>query len=224
MIFLKEYEFITSVTFNVGVSAFYLALVYFLKRVNFNVGPIIPFYNLTQIVFCGYMAYRFIGDMSGITITLTPEVEMSAFFFFISKYLDLFDTVIIVLKKNFRQLTFLHLFHHVSIIFFSITLIQNEYGFTDMRGSVFNIFLYLLNTLVHFFMYGHYFITSYGIRNPFKIIITKLQIIQFFIAIGVSIGLLITNHEINNVTVHSITIVYMMSMILLFGNFFFKNY
>ena len=32
-------------------------------------------------------------------------------------------------------------------------------------------------------MYGHYYITSYGINNPFKKYITKLQITQFYLCI-----------------------------------------
>jgi len=35
--------------------------------------------------------------------------------FYFSKIIEFIDTVIMMLKKNFRQVTFLHVYHHVSV-------------------------------------------------------------------------------------------------------------
>ena len=35
--------------------------------------------------------------------------------FYMSKILDFVDTVIIIVRRKWRQLSFLHVFHHVSI-------------------------------------------------------------------------------------------------------------
>ena len=38
--------------------------------------------------------------------------------FYISKILDFFDTITIVLQKKWKQLSFLHVYHHSSVFMF----------------------------------------------------------------------------------------------------------
>ena len=38
----------------------------------------------------------------------------------------------------------------------------------------------LINSVTHVFMYTHYLWTSYGRKNPFKALLTKWQITQFY--------------------------------------------
>jgi elongation of very long chain fatty acids protein 4 len=37
------------------------------------------------------------------------------YMFYMSKYVEFMDTIIMVLKRNMRQITFLHVYHHSSI-------------------------------------------------------------------------------------------------------------
>lgn len=41
------------------------------------------------------------------------------YYFYCLKLLDLCDTIFFVLRKNTRQVSFLHLYHHVAVLFFS---------------------------------------------------------------------------------------------------------
>ena len=94
----------------------------------------------------------------------------------ISKLIDWIDTYLIVLKKKSqKQLSFLHLYHHSTIGIIWCYLIVNDYAW----GTV--TFGALCNSFVHCVMYTHYFITSFGIKNPFKKWVTNIQMIQFAI-------------------------------------------
>lgn len=46
---------------------------------------------------------------------ITKEGEYFIFVHYLSKFLDLLDTVFICLKKKERQLIFLHVYHHATI-------------------------------------------------------------------------------------------------------------
>ena len=72
-------------------------------------------------------------------------------------------------------------------------------------------------------MYGHYYITSYGINNPFKKYITKLQIIQFYSCILHSfIVVLYENIVPKKLALFELS--YHIGMIFLFSNFYKKTY
>lgn len=61
--------------------------------------------------------------------------------------------------------------------------------FCNIRGNFDNIFHYqfflgLLNTIIHTFMYAHYFVTSLKIWKPWwKKYLTQMQILQFILAL-----------------------------------------
>ena len=72
-------------------------------------------------------------------------------------------------------------------------------------------------------MYTHYYVTSYGINNPFKKYITKLQILQFYSCILHSfIVVLYENIVPKKLALFELS--YHISMILLFSNFYNKTY
>ena len=52
----------------------------------------------------------------GLNQAYSSSVEFFMLVHFGSKYLDFGDSVFMVLKQNYRQLSFLHLFHHSSIL------------------------------------------------------------------------------------------------------------
>jgi len=91
--------------------------------------------------------------------------------YYLSKYYELLDTVILVLKK--KNLIFLHVFHHDIMVWMSWLWINSNYG-TAWWGV-------FTNTLVHVFMYYYYFVSTMGIQPWWKRYITTGQIIQFCI-------------------------------------------
>lgn len=139
-------------------------------------------YNVVQIVVCLYMTIGLAPVVSfpnvfGINSTFTPQGEWFIFVHYLSKYLDWFDTFFIVAKGNAsKQLSFLHVYHHATIgVVWGILLHLGCGNGTCRYGA-------LINSITHVIMYSHYLWTSFGLKNPFKALVTKWQIFQFYTA------------------------------------------
>lgn len=95
--------------------------------------------------------------------------------YYITKYLDLFDTVFFILRKKNNQITFLHVYHHAGMVF-------AVYVFMTFLAGSHSTMLGVINLLVHTVMYAYYFITSLRpIKRAlwWKRHITQLQLLQF---------------------------------------------
>lgn len=91
--------------------------------------------------------------------------------FYLSKFYELFDTLILVLRK--RPLNFLHYYHHSVVL---------PLFYVYMRtGMVLQWILVVANSTVHVAMYYYYAMATLGRRVWWKKYITKAQIIQFII-------------------------------------------
>ena len=92
--------------------------------------------------------------------------------------------MLMVAKKNFHQVSFLHVYHHATT-FFPVWWANVKYG---PGGDAY--FCCFLNSFIHVLMYGYYFFAAIGIKTPLKYIITQLQMLQFCAFIFQSIYLL----------------------------------
>ncbi|CAE6493185.1 unnamed protein product [Rhizoctonia solani] len=105
----------------------------------------------------------------------TPRLEFYYMINYYIKYVELADTVFLVLKK--KPLAFLHVFHHAATALLCFTQLNG-------RTSVSWVPI-VLNLTVHVFMYYYYWATAGGrkiwaSRAPLKYL-TTMQITQFVI-------------------------------------------
>lgn len=98
------------------------------------------------------------------------------YIFFLTKLIELLDTVFFVLRKKKQQITFLHVFHHSIVPFFCWIGIKLAPG-----GS--NGFFPLVNSFIHVIMYSYYGLSTFGPKvQPYlwwKKYLTRLQMLQF---------------------------------------------
>jgi len=222
-------------------SVLYLAVIYLLRRWMAHRSPfscitVMRLHNAIQIGVCSYMSIGLVGvlwrsgplhfgsvqipNVFGFGQEQTAAGEYYVFLHYLSKYLDFFDTIFIVLKKKDKQLSFLHLYHHATIgpIWGALLFVGWGSG-TPMFGA-------LLNSIVHVLMYSHYLAASFKIKNPFKAVLTGIQITQFYVCIlhaVLAVGL--PADVVNYPRSLSIwQVFYHISMIILFTQFFQKSY
>jgi len=135
--------------------------------------------------------------------------------FYASKVVEFIDTFIMVLKKNDRQISFLHVYHHVSI--FSIWWVVIFYG---PGGD--GYFTAALNSFIHIVMYSYYLLASLGIRVPWKSLITMGQMTQFVLMLCQATYTILFPSKYP-LFLGQILFVYMLTLLVLFANFFIQD-
>lgn len=177
-------NFLVSPVCWIGLSAIWLCGVFALVCKMMTSKPVrtksyMQAYNVVQIVVCGYMVWGLtpclgFPNVFGISTAFDSRGEWFVFVHYLSKYLDWCDTLFIVLNKKRSQLSFLHVFHHGTIVAVWGMLLHSGVGSGGVRYGAW------INSLTHVIMYSHYFWTSCGYKNPFKKYITMWQISQFY--------------------------------------------
>ncbi|XP_059622442.1 elongation of very long chain fatty acids protein AAEL008004-like [Phlebotomus argentipes] len=164
------------------------------KRTPFELKTTMNIFNVVQVllnvyiaIFGGYYSYwqsDFSWSCQPIDHTVvTPErlnLVFVSYVYFLSKILDLADTIFFVLRKKNNQITFLHTYHHAGMIL-------GTYIFSRFMSGSHSTLLGVLNAFVHVIMYTYYFLTSFNsdLKNSiwWKKHITQLQLFQFLILI-----------------------------------------
>ncbi|XP_044462416.1 elongation of fatty acids protein 3-like [Mangifera indica] len=142
-----------------------------------------------------------------------------AHLFYLSKILEFFDTLLIVLSNSIRRLTFLHVYHHATVVIMC-------YLWLNTSQSLFPIAL-VSNASVHVIMYLYYFLCAMGMRPTWKRLVTHCQIVQFVFSFCVSVLMLwyyFTELGCSGIWGWCFNAIFNASLLALFVDFHGKNY
>ncbi|CAH1380762.1 unnamed protein product [Tenebrio molitor] len=111
----------------------------------------------------------------------SPEATQALrahYYYLLLKYFDLVETVFYVLRKKERQISFLHVYHHIGVL--GAAWVSGKY-FPGGQAA----FVALYNTMIHCIMYVYYLFSAwnpnYSIDIWWKKYVTLLQIVQHFL-------------------------------------------
>lgn len=151
---------------------------------------------------------------------LAIRMAAALWWYYISKPIEFFDTVMFILRKKTRQVTFLHVYHHVTMPLLWWIGIKWVAGGQSFFGA-------LINSTVHVLMYTYYGLSAFGPEIQkhlwWKRHITHAQLIQFvwgIIHCGTSIYIGCPFPQWMQWT----CIGYAGSFLVLFTNFYLSNY
>ncbi|XP_071952654.1 very long chain fatty acid elongase 4-like [Antedon mediterranea] len=202
------------------------------NREPYNLKSTLLVYNFMLVILSIYMFKEFLitsllGNYSYrcqtvdySTSPLAMRMTRVCWWFFFSKVIELLDTVFFILRKKDNQVTFLHVYHHSSMV------VNWWLGVKYVAGGQ-AFFIGMLNSFVHVVMYSYYALSAIGPHMQkylwWKRYMTQLQLVQFF-------GFLF--HTGYNMTVECgfptgfniAVFLYCFSMVVLFSNFYIKSY
>ncbi|XP_033108636.1 elongation of very long chain fatty acids protein 4-like [Anneissia japonica] len=222
---------------SVGFIIAYLLFVWlgpkFMKNKQpFDLKSTILVYNAMLVVLSIYMFKEFLitsilGNYSYkcqpvdySTSPLAMRMTSVCWWFFFSKVIELLDTVFFILRKKNNQVTFLHVYHHSSMI------VNWWLGVKYVAGGQ-AFFLAMLNSFVHSIMYSYYALAAIGPHMQkylwWKRYMTQLQLVQFF-AICFHTGYNMTIDCNFPMGFNIAVFLYVLSMVALFSNFYIRSY
>jgi len=162
------------------------------SRKPFQLRGILIVYNSAMVVLSTYLFYEFLasGWWNDYSFVCQPVVKgyspkalrmtHTCWVFFISKFIELLDTIFFVMRKKNNQVSFLHVFHHT-------TMPLNWWVAVKFVPGGHGSFHALFNSFIHILMYFYYAIAALGPKYKkylfWKKHMTSLQMVQFFIVL-----------------------------------------
>jgi elongation of very long chain fatty acids protein 4 len=112
------------------------------------------------------------GERRGLKIAFWVWVHYN------NKYVELLDTVFMIVRKSYKQLSFLHCYHHLLLIWSWFLVVKVGAGGDSYFGG-------MVNSFIHVIMYAYYTMPIIGIKVPIfiKRKITLCQKLQFCICL-----------------------------------------
>uniref|UniRef100_A0A3Q0R5C2 Elongation of very long chain fatty acids protein n=1 Tax=Amphilophus citrinellus TaxID=61819 RepID=A0A3Q0R5C2_AMPCI len=159
------------------------------KRRPANLRPVLIVYNFAMVCLSAYMFYEFTASswLAGYSLLCQPvnysdspsamRMARVCWWFFVSKVIELCDSIFFILRKKNSQVTFLHVYHHATVIFSWWAGVKYVAG-----GQSFLIGL--ITSLVHVVMYLYYALAAVG-PSMIKYLwwkrhLTTLQLVSMF--------------------------------------------
>ncbi|XP_043984630.1 ELOVL fatty acid elongase 8b isoform X1 [Gambusia affinis] len=202
------------------------------NRKPFEIKIVLIVYNFAMVGLSAYMFYEFLVTswLSNYSLLCQPvdystnplplRMARVCWWFFFSKIIELLDTLFFLLRKKNSQLTFLHVYHHGTMIF-------NWWAGVKYVAGGQSFFIGLVNTFVHIIMYTYYGLSAFGPHMQkhlwWKKYLTMLQLLQFlffFLHTGYN---LITECDFPD-SMNIVVFGYVLTLIILFSNFYYQRY
>mmetsp|Transcript_24872 Transcript_24872/g.74616 ORF Transcript_24872/g.74616 Transcript_24872/m.74616 type:complete len:261 (+) Transcript_24872:190-972(+) len=216
----------------IGIAGAYLSFV-FLGSLFMRAAPgdgvklygVAFLYNIAQVMLCSYMCIEaaIVAKRSGYNLVCngfdaaSPPVANVLWLFYASKILDFMDTFFIVIGKKWKQLSFLHVYHHTTIfLFYWLNLHVNYDG--DIYLTI------VLNGAIHTIMYTYYFVSMHTRDIWWKKYLTLAQLVQFTCMMTQSTIMFVTGCSDTPSRVTAVYFVYIISLFILFLQFFISSY
>jgi len=123
-------------------------------------------YNVVQIIICSYTLLHSCGLLRTYGYSMTScnsSVEHKTmanlhWIWYMTKILDLGDTVFMVLERRSKQLKFVHVFHHAGSVLFTWIKANSSFD-TDALGTA------ILISIEHILIYLYFFASMHS-KNP----------------------------------------------------------
>jgi hypothetical protein len=224
----------------IAIMVLYLMIVYkfgpnFMEnRKAFQLNNATRLYNLGQILACTYFvmnaAYG-IGFSWSVFWKCLPVPEEKAepsekmvrflnwyWYFFILRLSEFSETIVFVLRKKQNQVSFLHVYHHITVVAIVWIFLKYSDGISGNSISV-------LNSAVHMLMYSYYFLSSFDMfkKGMYKVkpFITAIQIVQL---VTLFLHCLIVLFGCGGSKLFYLQAVNLGFLVLMFVKFYFKSY
>jgi len=200
------------------------------KRNPLQLRNVLIGYNFCSVLFSVWMMYEFLvcsffntnfdvmcQDIDEKDASpLATRLVRAHWWYFMSKFVEFLDTFFFVVRKKNNQISFLHVYHHVSMLALQWCLVKFVPGGASYFGPLFNCF-------IHALMYSYYMLSAFGPHMQkylwWKKYLTKMQMLQF-----VSIFLYLVNVLRQGCkywdAFNILHLGYMMSLLYLFNQFY----
>jgi len=210
----------------------YLGIIFVGQKVMANRAPLdetckpyMLVYNLYQTVFNSWWVVAVVMEVYELGyplfhLPLTLKAEQFDLGFLIwlhyqNKYLEMLDTVFMVLRKKTKQVSFLHCYHHVLLMWAWFAVCRFGCGGEAWFGA-------FMNSIIHVLMYGYYFLSTVKVPVPWKRYLTQLQMLQFVVCLLHTLNCYYTNIYPRNLCYIEIWV--MVNMLYLFNRFYQQAY
>lgn len=213
-------------------TVFYVCMVFFGKkymetREEFQIKPYIFTYNLYQCVLNIWCVCAMVHEVysnphfTGIWGNLPQHnkggfrISFLVWIHYNNKYIELLDTLWMILRKKNNQISFLHCYHHVLLIWSWFLVCKVESGGDSYFGAT-------VNSTIHVIMYGYYTLALLNVPCPWKKWITNCQMLQFMLCFCHAMYVI---YKKNTPIILPLAQAFVMvNMLVLFGNFYKKSY
>lgn len=197
-----------------------------LKKINTPLNFVAIAHNVLMTLYSGVTCYRtivFLSDKLTYANLFSEscngiyhgEMATLSFWFYMSKYYEFMDTWLLLAAG--KRPIFLQKYHHIGAVIIM-------WGFTNCELDMIWIWV-AFNSFIHTIMYFYYFLTCLNFRPSWKMLMTTLQLVQFFA--GSVIGLpyfLLPCFSGPGFFVFLVNYAYIVFLTGLFVRFFLKEY